>query len=44
MEERRGEERERGVEGKGRRKPRVACKETRRTAATRNRERIIYAG
>jgi len=44
MEERRGEERARGMEGEGMRKPRVACRETRRTAATTKRERMIVAG
>jgi hypothetical protein len=44
MEEWRGEERARGVEGEGRRKPRVACRETRRTAAATKRERMVRAG
>jgi len=45
MEERRGEEQARErMEGEGMRKPRVACRETRRTAATTKRERMIVAG
>lgn len=42
MEERRGKAR--GVEGEGRRKPRVACMETRRRAAATKRQRMILAG